>query len=278
MTPFWKATTRPDPSQPAHVERGTLSPTTGPLDSGDPGVSTEGYLDLGAFRLPVRADLKIRLDVDKTSGVVAAVTVQADASSVQLTAFAAPRSRGVWDDVRPEIAAAVSGGGGSSEEREGSFGTELVARVPSTLPDGRTVLQVQRFCGVDGPRWFVRAVFSGPEVLQSVGATIPDELAARARGADLEELVRTVVVVRGTDPMAPREPLPLRLPETARRVVTPAAPTPDAVPAPAPGPAPAPAPVPGPAAGPAPEPPPAPAPEQGVASGEQSGEQATSTP
>ena len=218
MTPFWKTATRPDPSQPVQTPRTTLSPLTGPRDAGDPGVSTEGFLDLGALRLPARKDLKIRLDVDKNSGTVAAVTVQADASSVQLTVFAAPRSSGVWDDVRPEIAAAVSGGGGATEEREGSFGTELVARVPTTLPDGRKVLQVQRFCGVDGPRWFVRAVFSGPEVLQSIGATLPEELASRARGEDLESLVREVVVVRGSDPMAPREPLPLRVPETARRV------------------------------------------------------------
>jgi hypothetical protein len=227
VSPFWRGTTRPDPSQPDPAATPqVVSPATGPLDSRDPAAPTEGYLDLGALRLPARKDLKIRLDVDKTSGKVAAVTVQADASSVQLTAFAAPRSSGVWDDVRPEIAQAVKAGGGSTEEREGSFGTELVARVPTKLPDGRTVLQVQRFCGVDGPRWFVRAVFSGPEVLQSVGATLPDELVARARGEELEDLVRTAVVVRGSDPMAPREPLPLRVPETARRV-TPAA-TPEA--------------------------------------------------
>ncbi len=219
MSPFWSGRTRPDPSEPdpATLEQ-VVSPETGPMDSRDPAAPTEGVLDLGALRLPARKDLKIRLDVDKTSGNVAAVTVQADASSVQLTAFAAPRSAGVWDEVRPEIAAAVASGGGSTEEREGSFGTELVARVPTTLPDGRKVLQVQRFCGVDGPRWFVRAVFSGPEVLQSVGATLPDELASRARGGDLEDLVRTTVVVRGTDPMAPREPLRLRVPESARRV------------------------------------------------------------
>lgn len=224
MSPFWSGRTRPDPSQPDPdaVEQ-VVSPGTGPIDSRDPAAPTEGVLDLGALRLPARRDLKIRLDVDKTSGNVAAVTVQADASSVQLTAFAAPRSAGVWDDIRPEIAQAVASGGGSTEEREGSFGTELVARVPTTLPDGRKVMQVQRFCGVDGPRWFVRAVFSGPEVLQSVGATLPDELAARARGGDLEELVRTTVVVRGTDPMAPREPLPLRVPESARRVDQPQA-------------------------------------------------------
>lgn len=220
MSPFWRAQPRPDPSQPDPDAPVVVvsSPATGPLDSADPAAPTAGLLDLGGLRLPARKDLKIRLDVDKASGAVAAVTVQADASSVQITAFAAPRSAGVWDDVRPEIATAVAGGGGTTEEREGSFGTELVARVPTTLPDGRKVLQVQRFCGVDGPRWFVRAVFSGPEVLQSVGATLPEELAARSRGDDLEDLLRHTVVVRGNDPMAPREPLPLRVPESARRV------------------------------------------------------------
>lgn len=259
MTPFWRGSTRPDPSQPdPSTAARPVSPATGPLDSGDPDVPTEGYLDLGGLRVPARKDLKIRLDVDKASGTVAAVTVQADASSVQLTAFAAPRSGGVWDDVRPEIVKAVSTGGGSAQEREGSFGTEIVARVPATLPDGRKVLQVQRFCGVDGPRWFVRAVFSGPEVLQSVGATLPDELAARSRGDDLEALVRRTVVVRGTDPMAPREPLPLRVPESARRVPHPAA-APSATPATA---APAAPPAP-----PAPAAPPTPAAPAGEGSG-----------
>ncbi|MFC5379742.1 DUF3710 domain-containing protein [Aquipuribacter nitratireducens] len=215
MSPFWSRSTRPDPSvpEPAPVP---VSPGTGPLDAADPAAPTEGMLDLGALRLVARPELKVRLDVDKATQRVAAVTVQAEASNVQLTAFAAPRSSGVWDEVRPEIAKAVAAGGGRVEEREGSFGTELVAQVPTQLPDGRKVLQVQRFCGVDGPRWFVRAVFSGPEVLASAGATLPDELAARGRGDLLEEVVRTAVVVRGSEPMAPREPLPLRLPEGAR--------------------------------------------------------------
>jgi hypothetical protein len=217
VSPFWSRPTRPDPSQPVPAApAGPASPATGPLDAADPAAPAEGMLDLGALRLVARPEVKVRLDVDKASQRVAAVTVQAEASNVQLTAFAAPRSGGVWDEVRPEIAAAVKAGGGTVEERDGSFGTELVARVPAALPDGRKVLQVQRFCGVDGPRWFVRAVFSGPEVLQSVGATIPDDLASRGRGDLLEEVVRTAVVVRGGDPMAPREPLPLRVPEGAR--------------------------------------------------------------
>ncbi|WP_336924106.1 DUF3710 domain-containing protein [Aquipuribacter sp. SD81] len=218
MTPFWSRSTRPDPSLPDPSGTPTpVSPETGPFDSGDPAAPTTGLLDLGALRLPARPELKVRLDLDKATQRVAAVTVQAEASTVQVTVFAAPRSAGVWDDVRGEIAAAVQQGGGRAEEVTGTFGTELVARLPTRLPDGRDVLQVQRFCGVDGPRWFVRAVFTGPDVLQRAGATLPDEIATRARGDLLEEVVRTAVVVRGTEPMAPREPLPLRLPEGARR-------------------------------------------------------------
>lgn len=219
MSPFWSGRVRSDPSTPApaQADDGPRSPATGPWDVADPDVPQVAYIDLGALRLPARQDLKLRLDVDKNTQRVAAVTIQAEASTVQLTVFAAPRSSGVWDDVRADIGTAVTTAGGSVQEREGRFGTELVAQVPTELPDGRKVMQVQQFCGVDGPRWFVRAVFNGPDVLRSIGAQLPDELAGRARGEQLEDLVRNAVVVRGSAPMAPREPLELTLPEGARR-------------------------------------------------------------
>ena len=69
--------------------------------------------------------------------------------------------------------------------------------------EGRTGHQVQRFAGVDGPRWFLRAVFQGPAAQDPAAA------------AELESVVRDVVVVRGTEAMAPRELLPLRLPDAA---------------------------------------------------------------
>jgi hypothetical protein len=56
---------------------------------------------------------------------------------------------------------------------------------------------------VDGPRWFLRGVFSG--------AAAEDSAAA----APLEELLRGVVVVRGEHPMPPRDMLELRLPPEA---------------------------------------------------------------
>jgi hypothetical protein len=58
-----------------------------------------------------------------------------------------------------------------------------------------------RFIGVDGPRWFLRGVLTGQPAVEP------------GTDAELVALFRDVVVVRGGDPMAPREPIPLRLPE-----------------------------------------------------------------
>jgi len=53
---------------------------------------------------------------------------------------------------------------------------------------------------VDGPRWFLRGVISG------AAATDPEA------AAQIEELFRSVVVVRGSAPMPPRDLIPLRVP------------------------------------------------------------------
>lgn len=220
MTPLFSRKSRPADEEPASDEPGVPdAPAVGPFDSEHPEAPSTELVDLGALRIPARKDLKVRLDVDRTSGTVAAVTVGAGASTVQITVFAAPRSSGVWDEVRQEIAAAITGQGGTTEEVEGGFGTELLAKVPGTTKEGTKVVQVQRFCGVDGPRWFLRAVFSGPDVLAQAGAKVPEEVLVRGRGELLQDLVRGSVVVRGRQPLAPREPLPLAVPEQARRVV-----------------------------------------------------------
>ena len=60
-----------------------------------------------------------------------------------------------------------------------------------------------RFVGVDRPRWFLRGLLSGP---------------AAVDGGAAERLVfalRGTVVVRGTEAMPIRDPLPLRLPPEA---------------------------------------------------------------
>jgi hypothetical protein len=160
-----------------------------------------GYVDLGGLRLPGRDGMELRLEVEEATGRVTAATVQLGPSAVQLQAFAAPRSEGIWTEIRNEIASSVTRQGGTADEVPGPFGTELLARIPTRTPDGRTAHQPARFAGIDGPRWFLRAVFHG-------AAAYDQEQAGQ-----LEGFVREVVVVRGGDAMAPRELLALRLPD-----------------------------------------------------------------
>jgi Protein of unknown function (DUF3710) len=185
-----------DPAEKADV------PRTGPWDVSEVEAS-DAYVDLGGLWLPARDGMELRLEVEEESGRVIAATVQLGGSAVQLQAFAAPRTQGIWDEIRREIASSVTRQGGTADEMPGSFGRELLARVPSRTPDGRTTHQPARFAGIDGPRWFLRAVFHGEAAYQAEQAT------------ELESLVREVVVVRGTEAMAPRELLTLRLPEGA---------------------------------------------------------------
>lgn len=158
-------------------------------------------VDLGALRLPGVPGMELRLEVEDGTRRVVAATVALAGSTAQLQAFAAPRTQGIWGEVRDEIAASLASSGGLSQEVPGPYGTELVAQVPTRLPDGQVVASPARFVGVDGPRWFLRAVLSGPAAVDAQAA------------APLEELLRGAVVVRGAEAMAPRDLLPLRLPQ-----------------------------------------------------------------
>jgi Protein of unknown function (DUF3710) len=157
-------------------------------------------VDLGALRIPPREGMELRLELEEQTQRVIAATITLAGSSVQMQPFAAPRTEGVWEDIRAEIAQQVTRQGGTADELAGRLGRELLARIPARTPDGRTGHQVVRFTGIDGPRWFLRAVFNGRAAV--------DEDAA----ADLEQVVRGTVVVRGSEAMAPRDLLPLQVP------------------------------------------------------------------
>lgn len=156
-------------------------------------------LDFGALQIPAVDGMQVRADLDDEQ--VVAVSVMVDGTVMQMQAFAAPRSEAVWDDVRQDIAEGIRGNQGKAREAEGPFGRELHAEIPVTDPSGATVLQPARFVGIDGDRWFLRGVVTGP------GATDP------ARAAVVEEIFADVVVVRGSHAAPPRDPLPLRLPQ-----------------------------------------------------------------
>ncbi|MDN6746491.1 MAG: DUF3710 domain-containing protein [Brevibacterium sp.] len=158
-------------------------------------------LDLGALKVPVVDGMQVRLDTDDDSQRVLAVTLIHDGGGIQLQAFATPRSEGLWNTVRKQLSTSVASQGGEASELHTSLGKELAAEVPAKTEDGRPGKRAMRFAGVDGPRWFVRAVFSGKAVTDE---EIRSELSALLRG---------VVVDRGQEAMAPRELIVLTAPE-----------------------------------------------------------------
>jgi hypothetical protein len=178
----------------------TVARPQGPWDVADVPADEVQRVDLGGLRVPVPPDTEVRVDVSPEGEVVAATLVHGEAS-MQVNAFAAPRSEGIWDEVCEEIRSALVESGGQAEQRPGTFGTELHALVPTEVPGQGVMLAPARFLGVDGPRWFLRALLTGAGAVDAEAA------------APLEAALRDVVVVRGGDPMAVRDPLPLRLPQ-----------------------------------------------------------------
>ncbi|WP_026554260.1 DUF3710 domain-containing protein [Arthrobacter sp. 35W] len=193
----------PGPLQPADPSDVAYDRSVhGPFDA-DEISGVDGYVDLGALLITPREGLQLRLEVEERTQRVIAVTLDLDGSSLQLQAFAAPRSEGLWEDIREQIGLSVGSQGGSIETLDGTFGKEVLAKLPAEAADGSRGYRVARFIGVDGPRWFLRGVFGGSAAMD------------RDAAADLEQLYRSTVVVRGDSPLPPRDLLALRLPKDA---------------------------------------------------------------
>lgn len=175
--------------------REEVSATEGPFDERDAPEDEIVRADLGALRIPVADGMDLQVEVNEQQQVVSA-TLVGRGGNMQLGVFAAPRNEGIWDEVREEIATSMREQRGKPVERaDGPFGTELTGTLPG---DGGRV--DVRFLGIDGPRWFLRAMLVGAPAR-------PDS------GAEFEEVLRQVVVVRGTEPLPVREPVPLTLPK-----------------------------------------------------------------
>lgn len=173
---------------------------TGPWDVAD--APDAPRVDLGSLRVPAVDGMQIRLDQSREGTAMAAVLVLGG-STLELRAFAAPRTAGVWEELRADITAELTRAGAALKVIQGPHGTELLAQVPMRSADGGRASAPVRFIGVDGPRWFLRGV------LQGRAAT--DENAAAA----LREVFDDVVVVRDREARPPRELLPLHAPGAA---------------------------------------------------------------
>jgi hypothetical protein len=178
--------------------------TKGPFDASEV-TGVRPYVDLGGVKIVPRADLHLRLEVEEASKRVVAVGLEYHGSTLQVQPFAAPRSSGLWHEIRGQIMDQLASQGARAKPAVGPFGPEIFAEIPVTV-EGKQGMRLARFIGVDGPRWFLRGVIAGK------GATDRDA------AAEIEDLFRSIVVVRGTTPMPPRDLIPLQVPAAASGV------------------------------------------------------------
>lgn len=165
-------------------------PPPGPYDVAEAPDDGRIRLDLGSLRLPVPQGAQLQVEVD-SSGPVRAVHMMTGLGQVTITAFAAPRSGGLWREVCRELVARLRADGARVGRADGEWGEEIEAV---------TAQGVLRFLAVDGPRWMLRGVAAGTAEH------------ADARTELLRDVVREAVVVRGPEPLPVRSPLPLQLP------------------------------------------------------------------
>ncbi|MFD4420140.1 DUF3710 domain-containing protein [Agromyces sp. NPDC058484] len=172
----------------------------GPLDESEAN-PVRPYVDLGGVKVLPREGLHLRLEVEEGTKRVVAIGLDYAKSTLQVQPFAAPRTSGLWHEIRAQIAEQIARQGGTTTVRDGAFGPELLAQIPVAAVDGQPGhMRLARFIGVDGPRWFLRGVIAGEAAVE------PDA------AAQVEDLFRSIVVVRGSTPMPPRDLIPLRMP------------------------------------------------------------------
>lgn len=103
--------------------------TAGPFDVSEV-QDVRPYVDFGSIRVATRENLQMRLEVEEATQRIVAVSMDLNGSSLQLQAFAAPKNEGIWHEIRTQMRQSISAQGGETEERVGSLGPELVAKIP----------------------------------------------------------------------------------------------------------------------------------------------------
>ncbi|WP_371164698.1 DUF3710 domain-containing protein [Buchananella felis] len=165
-----------------------------------------GYLDMGPLKIMQLPGVALRLDVAPDRQTVLGVSYPLGSSDLNLAVFAAPRSGGLWREIRESMADQMVADGGRAEIVTSCFGKEIRAQIPVQSPDGKRAVVPIRVIGVEGPRWFLRAMIRGP---LAMAPHDPNKL------NPAENILSATIVDRGSEPMPPRKVLALQ-PPTAR--------------------------------------------------------------
>lgn len=161
-------------------------------------------IDLGSLVITGFEGMELRLQIAEDSQQLVSALLIKDDSALEVAAFAAPRSGGLWSELREEIVEATNEAGGSIAQVEGPYGTELRRLLPMVTPDGEQGYQPSRMWVAQGPRWCLRGVLYGQaSVVEGLDGPVEPLL----------EAFRKIIVRRGGDPMAPGDLLPLKLPD-----------------------------------------------------------------
>ena len=92
------------------------------------GVDTR--MDFGSLWIRGVDGLQVQAQMDDATKVVGLITLTLGSGAVQLQVFAAPRTAGLWDDVRSQLASSVTSQGGSLKRARGSSGSNSAGVCP----------------------------------------------------------------------------------------------------------------------------------------------------
>jgi hypothetical protein len=165
-------------------------------DFDDPSVVTVGRHDLGSVLIPENESAELAVEVNQ-QGVPTMVWMVTPNGRYNITAYAAPKTGGLWREVVTEIADSLRNDSAEVRVEDGPWGREVVG-VVTKGPEP----VVMRFVGVDGYRWMVR------------GAAIGSPESADAIAADVRNALADTVVRRGDTPQPVRAMLNLQLSES----------------------------------------------------------------
>ncbi|MCP9273073.1 DUF3710 domain-containing protein [Mycolicibacterium arenosum] len=164
-------------------------------DFDDPDLAAQGRHDLGSVLIPMDETAELAVEVNQ-QGVPTMVWMVTPNGRYNVTAYAAPKTGGLWREVITEVAESLRKEGAQVSFEDGPWGREVVGLMTKG-PEPVTM----RFIGVDGYRWMIRGA--------AVGS--PDN--APTIAADVRNALTDTVVRRGDTPLPVRFMLPLQLSE-----------------------------------------------------------------
>lgn len=148
------------------------------------------------YPCPTLAELLVDMGPDDST--LRLVHWQSPHGQFVVTAYAAPLTDAQWERVIPDLIEDQQRDRRTVHREPGPWGDEVVAALDN---------RVQRFVGVDGPRWMLRGLVDTPASTVRHGASA------------LRDLLRGAVVVRGSQELPERTFLQMELPaELAARI------------------------------------------------------------